>query len=83
MLKPADYSRTRILVVHDEETILDFVELGLRYEGLEVELARDGEAAMAAVARRRPDLVILDLNLPGLDGLDICRELRGCCVSAG
>jgi DNA-binding response OmpR family regulator len=76
MLKPADCSGTRVLVVDDEETILDFVELGLRYEGFEVELARDGGAAMAAVARRRPDLVILDLNLPGLDGLDVCRELR-------
>src|SRR5690348_10478900 len=59
----------RVLVVDDEDAILDFVELGLRYEGFEVELARDGPDALAAVASRRPDLILLDLNLPGLDGL--------------
>jgi DNA-binding response OmpR family regulator len=66
----------RVVVVDDEDSILEFVELGLRYEGFEVELARDGPAALEAVARRRPDLVILDLNLPGLDGLEVCRRLR-------
>lgn len=66
----------RILVVDDEEAILDFVELGLRYEGFEVELARDGQGALAALANRRPDLMLLDLNLPGLDGLDVCRRVR-------
>jgi DNA-binding response OmpR family regulator len=66
----------RVLVVDDEEAILDFVELGLRYEGFEVELARDGQAALAAVSSRRPDLILLDLNLPGLDGLDVCRRVR-------
>jgi DNA-binding response OmpR family regulator len=66
----------RVLVVDDEESILDFVEMGLRYEGFEVELAHDGPGALEAVARRRPDLVVLDLNLPGLDGLDVCRRLR-------
>jgi DNA-binding response OmpR family regulator len=66
----------RILVVDDEDAILDFVELGLRYEGFEVELARDGPSALAAVASRRPDLILLDLNLPGLDGLDVCRRVR-------
>ena len=69
-------SGPRILVVDDEDSILDFVEMGLRYEGFEVELARDGPSALAAAARRRPDLVILDLNLPGLDGLEVCRRLR-------
>jgi DNA-binding response OmpR family regulator len=71
-----DGGRPRVLVVDDEESILDFVEMGLRYEGFEVELARDGPGALAAVASRRPDLVVLDLNLPGLDGLDVCRRLR-------
>lgn len=66
----------RVLVVDDEESILDFVEMGLRYEGFEVELARDGQEALEAFARRRPDLVVLDLNLPGLDGLELCRRLR-------
>jgi DNA-binding response OmpR family regulator len=71
-----DGGRPRVLVVDDEESILDFVEMGLRYEGFEVELARDGPGARAADPSRRPDLVVLDLNLPGLDGLDVCRRLR-------
>jgi DNA-binding response OmpR family regulator len=66
----------RVLVVDDEDAILDFVELGLRYEGFKVDLARDGNEALAAVASRRPDLILLDLNLPGLDGLDVCRRVR-------
>jgi DNA-binding response OmpR family regulator len=66
----------RVLVVDDEEAILDFVELGLRYEGFDVDLAHDGPEALAAVAGRRPDLILLDLNLPGLDGLDVCRRVR-------
>jgi DNA-binding response OmpR family regulator len=68
--------RPRVLVVDDEEAILEFVEMGLRYEGFEVELASDGPGALAAFSRRRPDLVILDLNLPGLDGIEVCRRLR-------
>ncbi|MCC6176396.1 MAG: response regulator transcription factor [Chloroflexi bacterium] len=66
----------RVLVVDDEESILDFVELGLRYEGFDVEIARDGPSALEAVAARRPDLMILDLNLPGLDGMEVCRRVR-------
>jgi DNA-binding response OmpR family regulator len=72
----AERSGARVLVVEDEEAILDFVELGLRYEGFEVELAQDGPSALTAFAARRPDLVILDLNLPGLDGLEVCRRIR-------
>jgi two-component system response regulator MprA len=66
----------RALVVDDEETIVEFLTMGLSYENWEVEVARDGPAALAAVARRRPDLVILDIMLPGLDGLTVCRRLR-------
>ena len=66
----------RVLAVEDEEAILDFVEMGMRYEGFDVELAKDGPSALMAFARRRPDVVILDLNLPGLDGLEVCREIR-------
>ena len=69
-------SGPRVLVVDDEESILDFVEMGLRYEGFEVERELDGPAALAAFDRRRPDLVVLDLNLPGLDGLEVCRQIR-------
>jgi len=66
----------RVLVVEDEETILDFVTLGLRYEGFEVERAADGREALDAFNRQRPDLVVLDLNLPAIDGMEVCREIR-------
>jgi len=72
----AEADRLRILVVDDEETILDFLQLGFSYEGFEVELAKDGQEALAAVGRRRPDLIVLDLNLPGIDGLEVARRLR-------
>jgi DNA-binding response OmpR family regulator len=69
-------SGLRVLVVDDEEAILEFIEMGLRYEGFEVDLASDGPSALAAFGRRRPDLVILDLNLPELDGIEVCRRVR-------
>ena len=68
--------RLRILVVEDEEAIVDFVEMGLRYEGFDVDVAKDGPGALTAFGQRRPDLVVLDLNLPGLDGLEVCRQIR-------
>lgn len=76
MMSSAASSGPRILVVDDEESILDFVEMGLRYEGFEVERELDGPAALVSIERRRPDLVVLDLNLPGLDGLEVCRQIR-------
>jgi DNA-binding response OmpR family regulator len=76
MMSSAASSGPRVLVVDDEESILDFVEMGLRYEGFEVERELDGPAALAAIERRRPDLVVLDLNLPGLDGIEVCRQIR-------
>ena len=66
----------RILVVDDEPTIREVVGLYLRREGFEVESAADGEAALAAISRARPDLVVLDLMLPGVDGLAITRQVR-------
>ena len=66
----------RVLVVDDEESILDFVQMGLEYEGFEVETVQDGPAALVSFDARRPDLVVLDLNLPGLDGLEVCKRLR-------
>jgi DNA-binding response OmpR family regulator len=68
---------TRILVVDDDEVTLDFVELGLRYEGFEVERAVDGREALRLVERRRMDLIVLDLNLPNLDSVDVCQAIRG------
>jgi len=66
----------RILVIDDDPTILDFIGMGLRYEGYQVEAAEDGRSGLELARRRRPDLLILDLMLPGLDGIELCRKLR-------
>lgn len=66
----------RILVVDDEPDIIELVTYNLRKEGFEVIPARDGEEGMAQIRRGRFDLVILDLMLPGMPGLDICRFIR-------
>ena len=77
MVEPSSEARpVRILVVDDEETIVEFLEMGLRYEGYEVHVARDGDAALQMAKRLRPDLVILDWMLPERDGLEVCRWLR-------
>ena len=68
--------KLHVLVVDDEPAIVDYLRLGLKYEGFEIEVAGDGRAALAAVHARRPDLVILDRMLPDGDGLSVCRELR-------
>jgi DNA-binding response OmpR family regulator len=66
----------RILIVDDESNIRHTVGYNLRREGYEVVEAADGEAALAAAAAQRLDLVVLDLLLPGVDGLEVCRRLR-------
>lgn len=66
----------RVLVVDDEEPIRALVGGYLEREGLAVLAAADGPAALDMVAADRPDVVILDLNLPGLDGVEVCRRLR-------
>jgi two-component system OmpR family response regulator len=65
----------RILVVDDEESILQLVTTVLRYEGFEVEPAADGRAALHAVERFRPDLIVLDVMLPDLDGFEVYRRI--------
>ncbi len=67
---------TRVLVVEDEESISDPLSYLLGREGYEVEVAADGRAALASFARSGADLVLLDLMLPGLSGMDVCRTLR-------
>ncbi|HID63511.1 MAG TPA: response regulator transcription factor [Anaerolineae bacterium] len=66
----------RILVIEDEVKITDFLKRGLSYEGYEVDIAYDGEAGLAKARDDPPDLVVLDIMLPGLDGLEVCRRLR-------
>jgi len=66
----------RILVVDDEPHIVELVRYNLLQEGYDVSTAGDGEAALAKVRTERPDLVILDIMLPGPDGLEVCRRLR-------
>jgi len=66
----------RILIVEDEVPLSDLVRSHLEKEGHGVDQAFDGNQALAAADRARPDLVILDWMLPGLDGLTVCRELR-------
>jgi DNA-binding response OmpR family regulator len=66
----------RALVVDDEATILEFLGMGLGYEGFTVETAMDGPTALAVADRFRPDVVVLDVMLPGLDGIEVCRRLR-------
>lgn len=63
-------------MVDDEESILRLVSYNLEREGYEVLTAADGNKALAIIEAEKPDLVILDLMLPGMDGIDICRHLR-------
>src|SRR4051812_44877411 len=65
-----------ILVVDDERKIADLARDYLEHAGFAVRIAADGEAALAAIRRDRPDLVVLDLGLPGVDGLDVTRSIR-------
>jgi two-component system OmpR family response regulator len=65
-----------ILVVDDEPSIVDAVATALRYEGFDVEEASTGRDALSAMARREPDLVVLDWMLPDIDGIEVGRRLR-------
>jgi len=67
----------RVLVVDDEPHIVELVRYNLLQEGYEVLVAGDGTTALAKARAERPDLIVLDLMLPGLDGLEVCRRLRG------
>ncbi|GIE30452.1 DNA-binding response regulator [Actinoplanes italicus] len=66
----------RVLVVDDDPTVSDVVRRYLLQDGCDVELAGDGADGLAAIAARRPDLVVLDLMMPGIDGLEVCRRIR-------
>jgi DNA-binding response OmpR family regulator len=65
-----------VVVVEDEAPIADAVAARLRSEGFDVDIAHDGPSGVELVQRRRPDLVVLDLMLPGFDGLEVCRRIQ-------
>jgi two-component system response regulator MprA len=69
-------SRRQILVVDDDARLAASLRRALAYEGYAVEIAADGPGALAAARDRPPDLVVLDVMLPGLDGVEVCRRLR-------
>ena len=66
----------RILVVDDDPMVASTIERVLRPEGYDVEVALGGLAALSRVQEHRPDLVVLDVMMPGVDGLEVCRQLR-------
>ncbi|MCB0012843.1 MAG: response regulator, partial [Anaerolineales bacterium] len=66
----------KILVVDDEANIRDLAKMYLAKEGFEVVIAEDGLEAMALFQQERPDLIVLDLMLPGIDGWEVCRRVR-------
>ncbi|WP_295016408.1 MtrAB system response regulator MtrA [uncultured Micrococcus sp.] len=69
-------SRARILVVDDDEALAEMIGIVLRNDDYEVSFAADGTSAVPAFRSSHPDLVLLDLMLPGIDGLEVCRQIR-------
>ncbi len=67
---------SRILIVEDEKKIARFLELELQHEGYEVAIAGDGRTGLEKALSWQPDLMILDLMLPELSGIEVCRRLR-------
>lgn len=70
-------TKEQILVVDDEEDILELVSFSLRRERFEVRCAKSGEEALDKILKDPPDLILLDLMLPGMDGLEVARRLKG------
>jgi two-component system response regulator MtrA len=66
----------RVLVVDDDPALAEMLGIVLRGEGFETAFVADGDAALGAFRRERPDIVLLDLMLPGTDGLEVCRQIR-------
>ena len=69
-------SKTRVLIIEDEKDILRLLKYNLEKEGYQVVSATDGASGLAAAQKEKPDLLILDLMLPKLDGMEVCRTLR-------
>ncbi len=71
-----DMNKPTILLVDDEQKVLDLIAFRLQYLGYRVVTARTGEDALSLVETQRPDLIILDVGLPGLDGVKVCSRLK-------
>lgn len=74
--KSSNDKRINILLVEDEESFVDALTIGLDREGFDVAIARDGQQAVALFAKETFDIVLLDLMLPKMSGLDVCRQIR-------
>ncbi len=66
----------KILIIDDEHSIRETLEMFLREKGYEVATSEDGEKGLESVQRERPDIVILDIRLPGMDGLEVLRRIK-------
>jgi two-component system response regulator RegX3 len=74
--KPPSQQRAKVLVVEDEESFVDALTIGLDREGFDVTIARDGLEALTLFGKNQFDVVLLDLMLPKMSGLDVCRSIR-------
>ena len=75
-VKKMEKNKLRLLVVEDEKKLCDMIAKSLHQAGYEVDTCNDGEEALDMIYAEMYDLIVLDLNLPGMDGMDILRELR-------
>ncbi|MCL4111323.1 UNVERIFIED_CONTAM: hypothetical protein GTU68_034036 [Idotea baltica] len=71
-----EHRQTKILVIDDEEDVLNFITYNLRKEGYQVQTAENGKEGMETAMNYRPDLILLDVMMPDLDGIEVCRQLR-------
>ncbi|MEN8669905.1 MAG: response regulator, partial [Ketobacter sp.] len=69
-------SQPYVIIVEDDERLADLTAEYLRSNGIKVEVINDGSVAISAIIDRQPDMVVLDLMLPGADGLEVCKSVR-------
>jgi two-component system phosphate regulon response regulator PhoB len=72
-----DMNKGTVLVIDDEKDLIELVRYNLDKEGFDVVAANDGTSGLEIATRHKPDLVVLDLMMPGMDGLEVCRRMRG------